>query len=345
MDEIKVLIVDDSPLTQEVLTSLLSSQEGITIVGKANNGLEALTMVETSRPDIITMDISMPKMDGMEAITRIMAHRPTPILVISDITDSKVRIIALAHGALEVIPKSWLQPEQADNLIEKIRLISKIKVIRHIQSKISTTENLNLHNPSTIQNPEPEHIICIASSTGGPKVLEKLLSSLPAYFPYPILVAQHIDATFVDGLVDFLNDASPLKIKQGADGEIPVAGAVYFASPNRHITVDRLGHIKLLKPEPNDIYIPSCDRLLCTVADAYKEKCIGIILTGMGNDGVMGMQRIKTSGGATFAQDEESSVIFGMPNLAIETGCADAVLPPKQIGIHLRNLMKKQVES
>ncbi len=337
MPPIKILVVDDSLLTQEILTVIFDSEEEIEVVGVANNGLEALELLETEKPDFITMDISMPEMDGMEAIEKIMASNPTPILVISDVTDSKVAFVALTHGALEVLPKSWLQPEKAGDLIEKIKLLSKVQVIRHIGTKPEREDD-----QKNDEAPISTYIISIASSTGGPKALAAILSNLPPFFPFPILVSQHIDAEFVESLVEFLNDASPLRILKGKDGEIPQAGKVYISPGNKHMTVNSLGIITLLEPDPGEIYHPSCNRLLSSTAEAFGDKNIGIILTGMGSDGAEGMQKIKEAGGRTIAQDKNSSVIFGMPNVAIEKKCIDHILPLNEISTFLIKLTKNQ---
>ncbi|MBT5471621.1 MAG: chemotaxis-specific protein-glutamate methyltransferase CheB [Nitrospina sp.] len=337
MPSIKILVVDDSLLTQEILTVIFDSEEEIEVVGVANNGFEALELLETEKPDFITMDISMPEMDGMEAIEKIMASNPTPILVISDVTDSKVAFVALTHGALEVLPKSWLQPEKAGDLIEKIKLLSKVKVIRHIGTKPEFEED-DKDNVGQALN----YIVSIASSTGGPKALGAILSNLPPFFPFPILVSQHIDAEFVESLVDFLNDASPLRILKGKEGEMPQAGKVYISPGNKHMTVNNLGIITLLEPDPGEIYHPSCNRLLSSAAEAFGDKSIGIILTGMGSDGADGMQKIKEAGGKTIAQDEKSSAIFGMPHVAIEKNCIDHVLPLNEISTFLIEFTQNQ---
>jgi two-component system, chemotaxis family, protein-glutamate methylesterase/glutaminase len=342
MSSIKVLVVDDSPLTQEILTVIFDSDQDIEVVGTASNGLEALELVETENPDFITMDISMPEMDGMEAIKKIMAKTPIPILVISDVTDSKVAFVALTHGALEVLPKSWLQPEKAGELVDKVKLLSKVKVIRHIGAKIEPEKKKD-NNVNGV--PQFDYIISIACSTGGPKALSAILSHLPPFFPFPILISQHIDAEFVDSLIEFLNDASPLRILRGEEGERPEAGHVYISPGNRHMAVDSLGLIKLTEPESGEIYLPSCNRLLASVADTFGSKSVGIILTGMGSDGVEGMQKIREEGGQTIAQNEESSVIFGMPSVAIEKGCIDKVLPLDDISAFLIHLSQNQASS
>ena len=339
MSSIKVLVVDDSPLTQEILTVIFDSEEDIEVVGTANNGFEALELVETENPDFISMDISMPEMDGMEAIKKIMAKSPIPILVISDVTDSKVAFVALTHGALEVLPKSWLQPEKASELVEKVKLLSKVKVIRHIGAK---PEPESEKDKKAADAPQFDYIISIACSTGGPKALSTILSHLPPFFPFPILVSQHIDAEFVDSLIEFLNDASPLKILRGQEGEMPEAGHVYISPGNKHMAVDRLGLITLTEPESGEIYLPSCSHLLASIADAFGDKSVGIILTGMGSDGVEGMQKIREAGGQTIAQDEESSAIFGMPRVAIEKECIDKVLPLSDISSFLIQLSNNQ---
>jgi DNA-binding NarL/FixJ family response regulator len=213
MSKTRVLIVDDSKLVQEVLTAVLKSDSDLDVVGLADNGQQAIERVETLKPDLVTMDISMPVLDGLKAISNIMATNPVPILVISDIQDSHVAFIALKRGALEVISKSDLQPEKSGELIRKIKLLAKVKVIRHIRGNL--LDEAKQLDTSKETDHGLERVVAIASSTGGPRALATILAALPADFPYPILIAQHIDQGFIEGLVDFINSVCSLKVKQG----------------------------------------------------------------------------------------------------------------------------------
>lgn len=339
MAKTKVLIVDDSELFQAVLAEVLKTDGEIELVGIACNGNEAIDKVRSLKPDVVTMDISMPRMDGFQAIVSIMAHTPVPILVISDIRDSGIAFLALKKGALEVLSKSEIRPENAPEIIRKLKLLSKVKVIRHIRG-MQNGETQDTSAPKESQRTKFDRVIAIASSTGGPRALSIFLSSFPENFPGPILIAQHIDHGFISGLVDFMASDCHLKVRQATEGEELSAGTVYISPANRHMVVNESGRIDFVEPGVKDIYHPSCDKLLASVGNVFREKCIGVILTGMGNDGVQGVTEVKKHGGLTIAQDEQSSVIFGMPGAAIDSGCIDRVLPLKEIGPFILSLVK-----
>ena len=335
--KLRVLVVDDSRLTQSILTTILSSDGEIDVIGVAENGSEACEKVKALRPDLATIDIKMPVMDGLDAIENIMAECALPILVISDVSDSSAAFTALANGALDVISKSCLKPENAPELIHKIKLLSQVKVIRHIKNRHREKEALSTSGRRLIEY-ECKKAIAVACSTGGPRALATILSSLSQSFPYPILIAQHIEDGFVDGLVDWINKVSSLAVKRGIDGELLKANTVFISPTSKHMEVDKKGKIRLVDRLPTDIYHPSCNRLLSSAASAFKQNCIGVILTGMGSDGVEGIKHIKERGGTTVAQDEKTSVVFGMPNEAIKSGCIDKIFPIEDIGRYLNQL-------
>jgi len=340
MSKTRVLIVDDSKLVQEVLTAVLKSDSDLDVVGLADNGQQAIERVETLKPDLVTMDISMPVLDGLKAISNIMATNPVPILVISDIQDSHVAFIALKRGALEVISKSDLQPEKSGELIRKIKLLAKVKVIRHIRGNL--LDEAKQLDTSKETDHGLERVVAIASSTGGPRALATILAALPADFPYPILIAQHIDQGFIEGLVDFINSVCSLKVKQGEHGERIIPGTVYISPADRHMEINTRGRISFIQREPRDIYHPSCNRLLASIGNVFKGKGVGVILTGMGDDGAKGITCIKENGGITLAQDEESSIVYGMPRVAVESGNVDDILSLNEIGSYLTRLVENE---
>ena len=337
--KLRILIVDDSKFAQSILSTILSSDNEIEVIGTAGNGSEAFKKVRELRPDFATIDLNMPIMDGLEAIENIMAECALPILVISDESDSNAAFAALSKGALDVISKSYLKPENAPKLIHKIKLLSKIKVIRHIRSKHYQSEvtTIPLQEPRSL-GCEYRKVIAIACSTGGPRALAAILSTLPKNFPFPILIGQHIEDGFVDGLVDWINNVSPITAKRGIEGELLKPGIAFISPTNKHMEVDKKGKIRLMDREVTDIYHPSCNRLLSSVASVFKHNAIGLILTGMGRDGVEGIIHIKENGGITIAQDEKSSVVFGMPNEAIKSGYIDEILPIGKMGKYLNQL-------
>lgn len=354
MPKIKVLVVDDSVLSREMLIDILSLDEEIQIVGQASNGLDAVDKVFRLKPDIVTMDIEMPVMNGLDALERIMATNAVPILVISSRGDAKTAYSAVSKGALEVISKSEIDPDNPDQLIQKIKLLSKVKVITHLRAGQARNDIRDLIKPAERQiqsytseqsqqpgavRQQPFRVIAIASSTGGPKALSELLPEFPSHFPCPIVIAQHISDGFISGLVDWLAKLAQMKVKVGDEGDQLVPGSIYMSPSEKHMKISADGKIVLLKRGPTDLYHPSCDLLLSSVANTFRAGCVGVILTGMGSDGALGMERIKAAGGTTIAQDEKSSAIFGMPKVAAERGCIDKVLPLDQIAAKIKNLV------
>ncbi|TAN48675.1 MAG: chemotaxis-specific protein-glutamate methyltransferase CheB [Methylococcaceae bacterium] len=340
MADVRVLIVDDSPLVRDMLADILMSDSGISVVGMAKNGLEAISLTQSLKPDVVAMDITMPVMDGLEAIEKIMSTTPVPILVISDLDHSKIAFSALSKGALEVYQKASASEAMAKELIAKVKLLAKVKVIRHI------SPNNGRGSGRSVKLPEPPkassqsfQVVAIASSTGGPRALAQIFSSLNEAFPVPIVVAQHMNDGFVQGLVDWLNGVSPIKVKFAADGELLRAGCAYFAPAGTHITVNAKGRVILQARAADDLFHPSCNQLLVSVGKAFGAYGVGIILTGMGDDGVEGIRCIREQGGYTIAQDEASSVVYGMPRVAIEQGVVDWVSPIGEIA----GLLKQRI--
>ncbi|MBI5179665.1 MAG: chemotaxis-specific protein-glutamate methyltransferase CheB [Nitrospinae bacterium] len=346
MAEVKVLIVDDSATVQDLLKDIFSSDHDLRVVGTASNGLEAVERAKTLQPDIITMDINMPVMNGLEAIERIMANNPRPIMVVTDLDHSKVAFAALSKGALDVQQKSFLTMGQGADFIAKVKLLAKVKVIRHLQLKkdrgvAAVLAPLAPPAPPVAPVPVAEkqvRAVAIASSTGGPKALSQIFSDLDGGFPVPILVAQHMDDGFIAGLVEWLDGVSSLNVKLAQTGEMLRANTAYFAPAGFHLAVSPTRRVSLVERAREDIFHPSCNRLLQSAGDAYGAGCAGVILTGMGDDGVEGLRRIHERGGMTIAQDEATSSVFGMPNVAINSGCVDRVLPLGDIGGALRHL-------
>lgn len=326
MGKIRVLVVDDSALARELIGAILSTDNELSVVGEAADGRAAIDKVRELRPDIVTMDIEMPIMDGLEAIEQIMASTAVPILVVTTRADAHTAYAAISKGALDLVVKPDVNLEGAHDFIEKIKLLSRIRVITHLGGKRAKKETREGAEP-LFEGDKTERIVAIASSTGGPEALSVIFSRLPEKLPCPVVVAQHISDGFVRGMVEWLNKISKLDIKVAAEGEQVAAGKVYISPSERHMQIDSHKKISFVDRHPKDIYRPSCDLLLSSVALEYGPKSIGVILTGMGSDGVMGMKKIREAGGTTLAQDEETSIVFGMPRMAIESGCIQKILP------------------
>jgi len=325
--KIRVLIVDDSPLVCEALKVILSSEPSIDIVGIARNGAEALQKTIALKPSVITMDLRMPVMDGLEAIDRIMEEMPTPIIIVSSI-DPKLTIKALGTGAMDFVSITDDINQIAQNLIEKVKIASRVKPIRRInivKAKIAAYEKKSPANAAA-RSSQPHRVVAIGISTGGPQALQVLFSKLPHDLPATILVVQHISRGFVGGLVEWLHDLSNIEMKVAASGDQVNASTVLFAPDDYHIGVDPDGKISLHEDIGKKAsHVPSIDFMMQSVAEVYGNRVLGVLMTGMGRDGVKGMSAIKEAGGKTVAQDEKSSVIFGMNKLAIECNCVDRV--------------------
>lgn len=326
MGQIRVVVVDDSDLARELISAILSTDREITVVGEARNGKEAVEMVRELKPDIVTMDIEMPVMNGFEAIEHIMAATAVPILVVTTRGDANTAYAAISKGALDLVVKPDVNLEEAREFIQKIKLLSKIKVITHISGKRVIRET-KVIKPTVFTGTTPNRVVAIASSTGGPEALSVILSGLPETFPCPLVIAQHNSDGFIPGLVEWLRRISKVKVKVAEEFETIVPGTAYLSPSEKHMEITVTKKVAFLERHPTDIYRPSCDMLLSSVALTYKAKGIGIILTGMGSDGVRGMKQIREAGGATIAQDEKSCIVFGMPKVAIESGCIDKILP------------------
>jgi len=333
---IRVLVVDDSPLMCKILTNIMNCDPQILVAAVAINGKEAVELVPRLKPDIITMDIDMPVMDGFEATKQIMASHPTPILIVASkafgVGMEKV-FKAISHGALDVIDKGDLElvgdKKSGEALIAKIKFLNGVRVIHQPIAKLRNERSVvDLKAP---RKKVSDKIVAIVASTGGPKALLEILKRLPEDFPCGIVIVQHITTGFLAGLVDWLTKECKIEVKIGEDSEEIRPGVAYIAPDNVQMRVEDGGRISLSNEPPYGGHRPSGDVLLESVAKTYGKGGVGAILTGMGRDGAMGMKAIKQLHGKTIAQDENSCVVFGMPNAAIEMNVIDKVLPLERI--------------
>jgi len=342
---IRVLVVDDSPLMCKVLTNILNPDPQILVAAIANNGKEAVEIVPRLKPDIITMDIHMPVMDGFEATRQIMAYNPTPILVVSSsvfkVGMDKV-FKAISYGALDVLDKGELEiagdKKPGEVLIEKIKFLSNVKVIHHPLAKLQKERLIG-----DLEAPKKKvlhKIVVIVASTGGPQALLEILKRFPEDFPCGIVIVQHITKGFVEGLVDWLDKECQLTVKIGTDSEEIRPGVAYIAPDSVQMRILEGGKIDLSNEPAYEGHIPSGDVLLESVARAYGEGAVAAILTGMGRDGAMGMKAIKQMHGQTIAQDEKSCKVFGMPKAAIEMDVIDKTLPLERIAEEIVGMLR-----
>lgn len=334
-DEVRVLVVDDSAVARKLIVSQLSRDSGIKVVGEAENGIEGLKKVLDLKPDLVTIDIQMPLMDGLCAIEHIMARNPLPILVLTSLEDADTAFAALSKGALEVMEKPRVD-RASMFLAGKVRALAGVRVPVPYRGDPAVPGRRNRGERDALFSDGPSWgVVAIASSMGGPKALSLILSTLPADLKAPILVAQHMSEGFTDSMVQWLDGNSRLAVHTAVHGEVVHPGHVYVSPSERNMSVSRSGGIVLSGRRGMDIYRPCCDVLLESVAESYGSNAIGVILTGMGNDGAQGMLSIREAGGVTIAQDESTSTIFGMPKAAIEKGCINTVLPLDKISAEL----------
>ena len=324
---IRVLIVDDSMVTRSLLRAMLETDDQILVVGEAEDGPKAIAMTRDLRPNLVTMDLHMPGMGGVEAIREIMSASAVPILVVSGRIDAQLACEAIACGALDVLAKPDIS--QGASLVAKVKLLSGVPVVSHIRQ---TSRPIAVAPPDLAPMGDGSPLVfSIASSTGGPQALDILLASLPADFPCPIVVAQHISPGFSAGLADWLNSKSRLSVRLAKDGDVLRPAVVYICPSESNLTVTRQRSLVLEAWADGQIYHPSCDRLLSSVAGAFGKQAVGIILTGMGRDGVDGIASIDHAGGITLAQDEQSSIVFGMNGEAVRSGHVHEALPLTEI--------------
>lgn len=343
---IKVLIVDDSPAVREFLVRILSADPAIEVIGTANDGEEALEAVAKKRPDVITMDVHMPRLDGLEATRRIMETHPTPIVIVSGSTDPRevaTTFRAIEAGAVAVLrtPAGIGHPDHettTEELVQTVKLMSEIKVVRRTLRAGGKPQLSLAAEVLRTQVEARVNLVAIGASTGGPPVLQIILAALPADFPVPILIVQHMASGFTQGFVQWLAQTSSLPVHLAAHGELVRPGHVYVAPDEFQMRVERGGRIALTKDASENGLRPSVSFLFRSVAQVYGRDAVAGLLTGMGRDGADELKVLRDLGAMTFAQDKESSVVHGMPGAAILLNAATLILPSAKIAAVLTNL-------
>lgn len=354
---IRVLLAEDSPTIRLHLGRMIESAPGLQVVGEARDGEEALAMADALKPDVISMDIRMPALDGLEATRQIMARCPTPIVVVSALLDDDIDLSfqAIEAGALAVVPKPPARNHPGfaasqRQLISTLIAMSKVSVIRRRTTFIAV-QDTGVDNPAIRRGKEITNtvglssevgLIAIGASAGGPSALSKLLGDLPGDFPVPILIVQHMPDEFIPGLARWLESHTDLSVTIARDGMVIETG-LYLAPGGRHCIVERQGRslvTRLIKEQNGFRYCPSVDILFNSVAAVCGPSATGVILTGMGDDGADGLLALRQSGGRTYAQDQSTSTVFGMPGAAFERGGVEYIQPLGQIARSLMKLVK-----
>jgi two-component system chemotaxis response regulator CheB len=364
---IKVLVVDDSGVMVKLLSEIINNDPALHVVGTASHGYDAVQKTQALHPDVITMDVNMPRMNGLKAVEHIMSTTPTPIIMISSLTQkgAEATLQALDLGAIDFVskPSGYVSLDIGDlstEIIAKIKLAAKIHVVRTVKRSKPILPNLrNVEKGRRTHDQIPDwsrifhstkkrhcynKIIAIGCSTGGPSALNEVLKKIPADFPAPILVVQHMPEKFTEKLAELLDHRIALHVVEAKEGMAIQRGIVYIAPGSYHMKILANRTISLQQEDSTSIPCPSVDIMMKSAAEVFGKRVIGVILTGMGNDGVAGMNAIKDVKGITIAQDEETSLVFGMPKVAIESGCIDSIVPLSLVSDEIMNSIRERNE-
>jgi len=338
---VSVLVVDDSAFMRNALSRMINSDPGLKVAGTAGDGREALERIGALNPDVVTLDVEMPGPNGLETLRRIMAETPRPVIMVSSSTveAAEITFSALGAGAFDYVPKQ-LSSATLDILHLRADLIAKIKAAAQ-SGRYHRAPCIPRKPPRAAVSLEPESspitpsIVAIGTSTGGPQALQEILPLLPADLSVPILIVQHMPAGFTTTFAQRLNTLCSVPVREATHRETIQTGTVYIAPAGIHMTVHRSSDSRAaicLNPQPDDhLYIPSIDLMMESVASEFRNLAMGIILTGMGSDGVFGMKEIHRQGGFTVGQDEATCMVYGMPRACAEAGILKRVVPLSQI--------------
>jgi two-component system chemotaxis response regulator CheB len=348
---IRVLVVEDSRVIAEFLTHVLNADPGIEVVGLATDGEEAVVAAQRTRPDVITMDIHMPKVNGFDATRKIMETCPAPIVIVSgSVNDAEVAVTfrAIEAGAVAAVERPNIAHPQGDGaavkeLVDTVKLMSEVKVIRRWPRSRSDTAPHSISRSAIrkLSYPAQAQVVAMGASTGGPLVLQAVLARLPKDFSLPLLMVQHMSPGFVCGFADWLADTSGYPVRVAQEGETLLPGHAYVAPDDAHLGVRPDRRILLSKTAREHGLRPAVSFLFRSVEQAFGSAVIAVLLTGMGRDGANELRDLKSAGAVTIAQDEASSVVHGMPGEAIQLGAATYVLPPEAIAETLVDLVLK----
>ncbi len=344
---IRVLVVEDSPTVRQLLVAMLESDPEITVIGQAADGRDGVRQAQQLEPDLITMDVHMPGLDGLAATKEIMTLSPAPIIIVSSAANTSAVALSLdatQAGALMVLPKPEgpLDPEfeaQRAQLTAMVKAMAQVKVVRRWAPRRPAVDRQGAILPSLPANLRIR-LLAIGCSTGGPAALRTLLDGFPPNFPLPIVVVQHMARSFVAGLATWLDGGSPLRVKVVESREPLRGGIVYLAPDDYHLGIGSDGRAVFSDGPPIGGFRPSVTHLFASVAQSFGAASLAVIMTGMGNDGVAGLAELKAAGGYVLAQDEATSVVYGMAQEAVRAGLTDLVLPLDAIAPRIVELVR-----
>jgi two-component system chemotaxis response regulator CheB len=330
-DPLRIVVAEDSPTARRLLVEILRADPSLTVVGEAKDGVEAVELTQRVRPDLVTMDIQMPRMDGLDATRRIMTEVPTPVVVVSTLVERDIQtsMAALRAGALAVLQKP-VGPESPDfdaesrRLRDTLKAMAEVKVVRRWPDRV--TPLVPPPAPAPVVATQAPALVALAASTGGPAALHRVLSELPPDFPVPLLVVQHIALGFSQGFATWLGTSGPLPVKVAEDGELLRPGHVYLAPDDRHLGLHAEGRVEVSRAAPVNGFRPSATWLFRSVARVHAARSLAVVLTGMGQDGLEGVRELRAAGGYVLAQDEATSVVYGMPGVVVGAGLAHEVV-------------------
>jgi two-component system chemotaxis response regulator CheB len=352
MNKIRVLVVDDSTFMRKAIETMLAGETDIEIVGYGKNGIEAVDMAASLRPDVITLDVEMPKMDGITALELIMKNSPTPVIMVSSLTQegADTTLRALDKGAVDFIPK-----EKSYGSIGILKISNELKSkVRRFAGDKSIIHRLKPASAPRVPQPHAavskrsslssnKRIVALGTSTGGPQSLQRVIPLLPAELGVPVVIVQHMPPSFTQSLAARLNSLSKLEVLEAQGGETLKPNTVYIAKGGKQMTVKRAGSsasIVVSEEDPKLLHNPSVDIMVDSVAEAFGGDALGVIMTGMGNDGTRGLKKLKEKGGFIISQDEPSCIVYGMPRAVAEAGIADEIVPldeiASRIAFHVR---------
>jgi two-component system chemotaxis response regulator CheB len=349
-ETIQLLIVDDSPIFRQMINIILQKYPHLDVAGLVENGEKAMRLVVEKKPDVILLDLEMPHIDGFTFLRWLMAYYPTPVLVISARTDGYTVFRALELGACDFYGKPATNGtllERPEDLISKIEILSKVSK-ESLSKKYSKLTRSKKKLEVSLQPPKQKEslsrLLAIGASTGGPPALVEIISNFPEDLPVPVVISQHMPPGFTKSFAERLNKLSRLRVSEVGGGEPLEAGRVYIAPGGHHLLFEKVGSriCTCLKVKgESDRYAPSVDLMMASAAEFFKEGVFGVVLTGMGDDGKIGLTRVKEKGGITLAESEETAVVFGMPREAIEAGVVDQILPLHKIAAEITRYYRR----